>query len=175
LARPSRFDVYIPIPGGLFQYIRMDDQSLSAARTLHYRCENAQLPGKTIATTEQKIYGAVEKYPYLTTYNDIDLTFIVSDDMGEKKFFDTWMNFINPTLSNNFRYKSEYATNVLINQYNVTNTNTYSVQLIEAYPISVNQLDLDWSNDGYHKLNVTFAYTRWEDPNSNAQANDTGF
>jgi hypothetical protein len=26
----------------------------------------------------------------------------------------------------------------------------------------VNQLDLDWSSDGYHKLSVTFAYTRWE-------------
>jgi hypothetical protein len=25
----------------------------------------------------------------------------------------------------------------------------------------MNQMDLDWSSDGYHKLNVTFAYTYW--------------
>jgi hypothetical protein len=26
----------------------------------------------------------------------------------------------------------------------------------------MNQLDLDWSNEGFHKLAVTFAYTRWQ-------------
>jgi hypothetical protein len=30
------------------------------------------------------------------------------------------------------------------------------------FQMSVNQMDLDWSSDGYHKLVVTFAYTRWE-------------
>ena len=32
----------------------------------------------------------------------------------------------------------------------------------------MNQMDLDWSGDGYHKLTVTFAYTRWE--NNSLQA-----
>ena len=31
-----------------------------------------------------------------------------------------------------------------------------------AYPISMNQMDLDWSSDQAHKLVVTFAYTRWQ-------------
>jgi hypothetical protein len=29
-------------------------------------------------------------------------------------------------------------------------------------------MDLDWSSDGYHKLNVTFAYTYWQ--NNSLQA-----
>ena len=33
---------------------------------------------------------------------------------------------------------------------------------MDAYPISMNQLDLDWNGDGYHKLTVTFAYTYWK-------------
>ena len=45
---------------------------------------------------------------------------------------------------------------------------TYSVNLYDAFPISMNQMDLDWSGDGYHKLNITFAYTRWE--NNSLQA-----
>jgi phage-related protein len=32
----------------------------------------------------------------------------------------------------------------------------------------MNQMDLDWSADGYHKLNVTFAYTYWQ--NNSLQA-----
>ena len=45
---------------------------------------------------------------------------------------------------------------------------TYSINLIDAYPISVNQLDLEWSNTDYHKLVVVFAYTYWQ--NNSIQA-----
>jgi hypothetical protein len=162
LARPNKFDVNIPVPLTLIPYVKN-------AKNLVYRCENANLPGRTFATTEQKIgSNPVEKYPYLTTYNDLDLTFIVDDDMNQKVFFDAWMNFINPTYNYNFRYKGDYSTAITINQYDVTNQISYSINLWDAYPISMNQMDLDWSSDGYHKLNVTFAYTYWQ--NNSLQA-----
>jgi hypothetical protein len=162
LARPSRFDVSIPVPLTLILYV-------SSARSLTYRCENAQLPGRTFGVAEQK-FGSnpVEKYPNMTTYNDIDLTFIIDDDMNQKVFFDAWLNFINPNYNYNFRYKGDYATTITINQYDVTNSLSYSVDLIDAFPISMNQMDLDWSSDGNHKLNVTFAYTQWK--NNSLQA-----
>jgi hypothetical protein len=156
LARPSRFDVQINAPLALVPY-------LGDVRRLIYRCESAQLPGRTFATAEQKIgSNPVEKFPYLTTYNDMDLTFIVDDDMKQKVFFDQWLELINPSLNFNYQYKQNYATIITVNQYDVTNKLSYSVDLYDAYPISINQLDLDWSSDGYHKLAVTFAYTRWQ-------------
>jgi len=161
LARTNRFDVQIPIPLTLIPYV-------SSAKNLTYRCETAQLPGRTFATTEQKTYGPIEKYPYLNTYGDLDLTFIVDDDMNQKVFFDAWMNYINPLYNNNMRYKGDYSTTIVINQYNVSNELTYSVNLIDAYPISINQMDLNWGDDGYHKISVTFAYTYWQ--NNSLQA-----
>jgi len=155
LARSNRFDVNIPVPISLLPYLK-------TSRDLIYRCENANLPSKTFATTEQKIYGPIEKHPYLTTYNDIDLTFIVDDNMNQKVFFDAWLNYINPSYNYNFRYKDDYSTTITINQYNVKNEVSYSINLYEAFPVSMNQLDLDWSSDGYHKLIVTFAYTYWK-------------
>jgi hypothetical protein len=163
VARPNRFDVSIPVPLTLNQYVR-------TAREVRYRCETTQLPGRTFSTVEQNTYGPTEKYPSLTTYNDIDLTFIVDDDMRAKMFFDGWMNFINPSYNNDFRYKENYATTLTINQYGVDNRLTYSVNLYDAYPISMNQLDLDWNAEGYHKLTVTFAYTYWR--NNSRQALD---
>jgi hypothetical protein len=154
LSRPNRFDVYLFPPPGLYSEYNMVQ--------LAYRCEAAQLPGRTFATTDQRTYGPVEKFPYLTTYNDLDLTFIVSGDMEEKYFFDNWFEYINPKSTNNYKYKEDYSTDLLINQYDLSNRLTYSARIIQAYPISINQLDLDWSTDGYHKLIVTFAYTRWE-------------
>ncbi len=161
LARTNKFDVNIPVPLTLIPY-------LSSAKNLNYRCEAAQLPGRTFATLEQKTYGPIEKYPYLNTYTDIDLTFIIEDDMNQKIFFDAWMNYINPLYNNNFRYKGDYSTVVSVNQYDVTNNLVYSVNLYDAYPISINQMDLDWSNEAYHKLTVTFAYTYWQ--NNSLQA-----
>jgi len=155
LSRQNRFDVSIPIPLTLLPYVK-------SARQLTYRCENANLPGRTFATAEQKSYGPVEKYPYETTYTDIDLTFILDDDMQSKLLFDAWLNYINPAYNYNWRYKENYVTTITINQYSVTNDLTYSVNLYDAYPISMNQLDLDWNGEGYHKLSITFAYTYWK-------------
>ena len=162
LAKPHRFDVNIPIPLTLIPYVQ-------SAKNLVYRCEGAQLPGRTFATAEQQIgSNPVEKYPYLTTFNDVDLTFIVDNSMEQKVFFDAWLNYINPQYNYNFRYKGDYATTITINQYNSQNEIIYSVNLYDAYPVSMNQLDLNWSDDGYHKLVVTFAYTYWQ--NNSLQA-----
>jgi hypothetical protein len=157
LARPNRFEVRInpsqslnSIPGYTFP------------NNLRLRCESAELPSRTFATAEQK-FGSnpIEKYPYQTAYNDLVLTFIVSGDMYEKKFFDGWMSLINPEKSYNFNYKNTYVIDLSVVQYDVSNNPQYAVNIIESYPIAVNQLDLDWSSDGYHKLTVVFAYTYW--------------
>jgi len=156
LARPNRFEVFLNLPTSVSKAAACDTENL------RYRCETAQLPGRTFDTIEQKTYGPIEKFPNLTTYTDIDLSFIVEDNMKVKEVFDLWLEFINNIIDNNFRYKSEYAADITIAQYTVTNELAYGVNLIDAYPISMNQLDLDWSSDGYHKLTVTFAYTYWD-------------
>jgi hypothetical protein len=157
LARPSRFDVNIPIPVAL-------GFNITTGRSLNMRCEAAQLPGRTIETTTKKLGSApIEKFPIHTNYNEITLDFIVSDNMNEKIFFDAWMELINPTTDFNMQYKNNYAVDILINQYDVTNKLTYSANMIEAFPIDVNQMDLNWSSvDSVHKLSVVFAYKQWQ-------------
>lgn len=162
VARPSRFDVLIPVPLALARYI-------TTGRHLAMRCESVDMPGRTFATTEKKIGSApVEKFPYHTQYGESTFTFIVSDDMNEKIFFDAWMELINPTTDFNFQYKLNYSVDVSINQYDVSNNLTYAAVLREAYPLAVNQLNMDWSTDGYHKLSVVFAYKQW---NNNTVSN----
>jgi hypothetical protein len=155
LARPSRFDVTIPVPPALGVYI-------TSARGLSLRCESTSIPGKTYETVDKKMGSApVEKFPYHVNYNEVTMNFIVSGDMNEKIFFDAWMELINPTTDYNFQYKQNYAVDITINQYNNHNELTYASLLEEAYPVGVNQLDVDWSSDGYHKLAVTFIYKQW--------------
>lgn len=155
VAKPSRFDVQLNIPLILAPYV-------TSARQMQFRCETAQLPGRTLMTADRKIGTApVQKVPYQTVYNDAQMTFIVTDDMSEKILFDAWLEAINPSSNYNFQYKANYVSDILINQYDSQSNMIYQVQLIDAFPIEVNQLDLDWNDQNYHKLAVVFAYTNW--------------
>lgn len=165
LARTNHFDVFIPIPLGLFPFI-------GESRTLSLRCENAQFPSRNISTTPSKIYGVSEEYPYTSTFDDVSLTFLVTEDMSEKNLFDSWMNYINPISTYNVKFKNEYAVPIVIRQYNLQNELTMSVTLLDAYPKAINQMDLDWSSDAVHKATVTFAYTSWRNNSVESLASD---
>lgn len=154
-ARSNRFDVTINPPLILLALTSVN------SKTLKYRCEMTQLPGRTLATADRKTYGPIEKVPYISTYEDVDMTFLIDGGLEEKYFFDAWLDLVNPKTTNNFNYKNEYSTSILINQYDMSNNLVYTAELLDAYPISVNQMDLDWSSDSVHKLTVTFAYTKW--------------
>ena len=155
LARPARFDITIPVPLKLVQYLNISKQ-------LSLRCEAAQLPSISLGTIDRKIYGPIEKQPYMTSFNDAMFVINVSDDMSEKYLFDAWIQLINPNDTYNQTYKSDYAVPVSINQYDLSGNVSYSVTLNDAFPISVNQLDLDWSNETmFHKMYVDFAFHNW--------------
>lgn len=155
VARQARFDVQIPVPLSLVQYV-------TSAKNLSFRCETSNLPGRSMETTFKKMGSAPqEKFPYHTMYNEVNMNFIVSDDMNEKIFFDAWMDLINPSTTYNFQYKANYAVDISINQYDLTNKLTYSCLLQEAFPLQIGELDLDWTAEGFHKLAVVFTYKQW--------------
>lgn len=156
LARPNRFEVFLYPPPELIPYYQ------GGAKQLSLRCEHAELPSRVLATADKKIGTVpVQKFPYLSTYNDTTMTFMVGGDMSEKLLFDAWLELINPSSNFNFKYKKSYTSQIVIRQFDLSGNLTYNIMLIDAFPIDVGQLDLDWSSDGYHKLNVTFAYTYW--------------
>ena len=165
LARANKFDVYIPVPLGMVPFI-------GTSRKLALRCESAQLPGRNLDLTPMRIYGVIENFPFQSSYDNVTLTFLVSDDMKEKTFFDSWMNWIQPTVSYDTKYKQDYAVMLRINQYNVENKLSLSIDLMDAFPIAVNQLDLDWGSDSVHKLAVTFSYTSWRSNDIDAIATE---
>jgi T4-like virus tail tube protein gp19 len=157
LARPSRFEVYFTVPALL---------SLNyggIVRDLTYTCETAELPSRTFGTADQK-FGSnpTQKFPIHSSYNDLTLGFIIKDTMEQRTIFDVWMELINPTNTFDFNYKDDYKATINVVQYDLKNNPSYTTIIYNAYPIVVNQLDLDWSSDGHHKQTVVFAYDYWQ-------------
>lgn len=173
LSRSDRFRVLIPLPVSFGPTGESSD-------LLTLRCEDAELPGKSFSTFDVRTYGPIQRFPNLTTYNDITLTFLCSaniienNEIGffEKMIFENWMDTINPTPNktsnsvdiayHNFNYKKSYQTDITIEHYDLYDKLNYSVKLIDAFPISINQITLAWGNDQIARLSVTFAYTRWQ-------------
>lgn len=161
VARPYLFDVNIPIPPIMLVEGLLTDSS----KRLMLTCESAELPGRTFATTTQKIYGPTQKFPVLTSYSNMRLTFICEDrSFYQKKFFDSWFEYINPKETFNFSYKQGdgYTTNIAITQYTQAGEILYKVRLIDAFPVDMTHLSLDWDSTSTHKLVIDFAYTTWE-------------
>ena len=65
------------------------DNNLS--NSLRFRCESAELPGRSHTTSDQRLYGPVRKIPYNSGFIDTTLTFMCSDRyIEEKRYFDQW-------------------------------------------------------------------------------------
>jgi hypothetical protein len=200
LAKPCRFEVILPIPPYVNQFVgnsiiekilnlpnsifsdvssaigsafgrqgESDEFSKtsnsSLTRYLALQCESAELPGRTTATADVKIYGPTFKVPYQTQYTDTTLTFLCTNDFFERKLFDRWMEAIHPSDTNNIRFpkgqQSRYLTNIKIIQYDEFIKRIFAVELIDAFPIGIAPQQLSWGEEGFHRLSIQFAYQRY--------------
>lgn len=199
LARPNRFQVILPIPSYINNYIdssileqllnfpntiitevtdivnsalgtlptgQSKSSNASITRYFSLQCETAQLPGKVLQTADVKIYGPTFKVPYQKQFDNATLGFLCTNDFYERKLFDQWIDAIMPSSTNNLRYarddETRYLTNIKIIQYDDFIKQIYAVELIDAFPIAVASQDLSWSDDGFHRLSIQFAYQTYK-------------
>lgn len=156
---------------------------VGGAENLSFLCDSAVLPGLGYQTDEIRMsgYGNVEKRPYATIFQDIPLTFYSDADGSVFKYFHAWMQSVfafndaanpNGTVKglpmNSFQYPSEYYGVVEIIHMNEINTTKQAdntivkYQLLEAYPIAIGDIQVDWNmQDQILKIPVTFTYTNW--------------
>ena len=170
-AKNSLYDVKIfqpPIWSYELSKIQFDKNSkvVGTFEPLTYLCESSEMPGKSFEIERVKIYGPGYNVPYLTTYQNIALTFLCTNAHLERELFDLWMNsIINPN-TNNVRFPkghdSSYMTPIHITQYDSQEKEIYKVQLIDAFPASIAPQQLAWSDDGFQRLTVSFLYQKYE-------------
>tara|TARA_Y100000310_G_scaffold181344_1_gene181269 strand:+ start:199 stop:1029 length:831 start_codon:yes stop_codon:yes gene_type:complete len=141
--------------------------SKALAEGVSFRCEQAEIPGRQVATTDTRIYGPIRKIAYTQTFTEVNMTFICSHDLREKVFFDKWQEVI-VGMGNeeedryDVAYYNDYISQLQVQQYDVSNNVTYTVEYIDAFPVTVAPLTLSWGSSEIHKVQVTFAYHHWK-------------
>tara|TARA_Y100000310_G_scaffold300025_1_gene335370 strand:- start:3174 stop:3794 length:621 start_codon:yes stop_codon:yes gene_type:complete len=138
-------------------------------------CTSVSLPGMTFSTNPHTgIPGPDVKYPYQTAYEDMAMTFMTtSDQLIERRFFEVWMQKINPILSGHndnkygyksFDYRDNYITDIEISTLNsfkaAAPVPNYSIVLRNAYPIGLSTVALG-ATEGLLDTTVSFSYSHW--------------
>jgi len=150
-------------------------------RELTLLCENAELPGRDINIIEYRHYGFIKRLPHNNQYGQAQFTFISTGDFWEKRLFDRWLDVMIPTESGLVTYPLDnngnqvYETVIQVNQFDQQGNMIYNATLIDAIPVSVTPMSLDWSSDTPHKLSVTFNFRKWVSDSTNATVQPTDF
>ena len=122
---------------------------------LRFRCSEVDLPGRSISSIDHKVVGYSEKLAYESTFSDLSLGIILSEDMFEKELFEKWQDLAvgNYRTQNNYSntmfdlgYYDDYVGTVDIRVFNDVGDMTATYKLHEAWPVSVGDISLSWSN-----------------------------
>ena len=127
-----------------------------------FACRGASFPGRTLSTYQWTTMGAEKDYPYISTYDNIDLTFLCSSyEAMERKFFDGWMNQIIGINSHGVGYKDDFTCDIDIAMHAPTHEKTLEARLINAYPVSISAIEFAHDEGQPVEFTVTFAYDKW--------------
>lgn len=189
----NKFEVYVHVPKFLQnKTMKVNGRDTSLARigsVLKYRVNRVTTPGVSLATVDVFRYGigTTQKMPYGSQFFDVSLALMLDKNTDFWDFWYNWMNGIynfngqEPNGNNIFsggkipnfaaEYKDEYSTTVSIIIYDDQGKAVKTITLYEAYPSSLKDMTLSWSETNLLALSLTMTYTNYTIVGSNVNPN----
>ena len=125
VARQNKFYVMFNLPRGFISdgIPTVNDGANSyflsrrgGSTQVYWSCEIAEIPGRSISTSERRIYGPPKHIGYGYTFAPVTMTFRVHNNMTERRFFESWQETITSTYTNDANYFDEYKSDIVIHQ-----------------------------------------------------------
>ena len=177
----DRYHVSFKAPDGVIleanAYLATENTEKITNR-LSWLCDTINIPSRSLTTTEFRTYGLPVKRPYGSVYTESQMEFLCTRNMGEKKFFDAWLNYIFNNNSYDIAYYDNYVTDIDIYHFDRSasdasdlDKSTYHIKLEEAYPTLVGEISMNHTASEVLKIPITFTYKKYvhTDINSTTQ------
>ena len=135
LSRTTHFRVLISGPQNL--------QSVEDEQDMIFRCEAATEPGRSISVNDSSYYyGLPLARASGSTFGEIDLTFILSEDYREKLYFERWQDLmVGPYRSGgvsqdmyDIGYFDDYVGSMQIMRFNQLEQLTHTTYYENVFP-----------------------------------------
>jgi len=171
--RTNKFKVTMTAPVGLF----LQDAVSGVSRSLEFWCESVNLPGYIIGSHDVRrwTFGPVEKRALTPSFTDLQCTFINDNKSSIWGFFQSWQQLILPHERQNgintsrrgafayeLDYKTNYATDIVIEVFKETGVRTIKVTCLEAFPAQIPDTPFSWADtNNVMRFPVVFHYLDW--------------
>ena len=153
-------------------------------RDLNILCTNVNMPGRQILTQERLIGIKGRKMPNGFASDDVSMTFHVMNDYMIKDYFEEWQESTISQANHEIAYPSSSCRDVRIAQLKkgmafdfpidkifginldidirTRDSVVYECKLLDAFPTTMNAIELNNELDGLVQLNVQLSYRNWE-------------
>ena len=156
-------------------------------KEMRFLCRAASIPSKDISTSDWSAYGPIGKFPYESSHGDLELEFMITNNkMLERKFFEAWLNIVEDSGTHTIGWLKDYISTINVHilshgkhGYN-SSTNTDlgggrtrntpgehdnkrigTVEIKDAYPVSLSEITLNHDNEGLQTFSVTLTYDQY--------------
>jgi hypothetical protein len=180
LAPASKFDVQITIPNNT----KLNE--LASKREISFLAFSADIPGINLTPDYVFLngYGRVNEVPVRPNLSECDIGFYIDESNVTYELFYTWINNVVNMDGNNYKsspnnsrdayydevfYAKEYYSTINLS-YLGNKNKLFTIQLLDAFPIQLSGLGLDWNTTdtiatgevkiAYRAMKVTFEQTR---------------
>lgn len=126
-----------------------------------YTCEASQLPGFTFTTEERDIMGLKSEIPINFGHEKLQLSFLCSSSMTERKFFDAWFKLIHNPETSTMGYYDTYVGEIIVRTFDDIGNPSYVVKYLNCYPNTLTSQNLTWAETNVLRLTVDFSYEKW--------------
>jgi hypothetical protein len=157
--------------------------SIAGSLILSVMTEKAAIPAKSFSTANIIRHGQHLMMPYGQHHETFKMTFICSNSMLERTYFDLWTQFIQKPNTHYMEYYDTYKTTIIIKKMSGSggvdgfladpgSSPTFNNPLVEAgsllstyyledaYPVSIGAQELSYADtSSYLTLDVEFAYS----------------
>ena len=153
-------------------------------RDLNILCSNVNMPGRQILTQERLIGIKGRKMPNGFASDDVNMTFYVMNDYKVKEYFEEWQQSTISQDTYEIAYPDSYCRDVRIAQLKkgmafdlpidkifginidldirTRESIVYETKLLDAFPTTLNAIELNNELDGLVQLSVQLSYRNWE-------------
>ncbi len=166
--------MYQTIPG------KKRTQGKDFMRKMSLLCTEAELPGTSFQTSLAVGHhqGIQEEFPNLRTFPPLNLVFYCDADQVILEVFETWMTYINPTMTkkrninafSRFNYPEDYKEIIHITKFERDTfvddkeeykSNLTSYEFVNVWPTNLTSMRVAYGNSNVLKCSVQLAYDRF--------------
>ena len=140
------------------------------SESLRLFCNSASIPALNIMSSPYRENEASFEVPYGISYEPVTMNFYADRKMKIKGLFDNWHGQIansrtgatGSSNDNRFEFMDQFTTDIKITVLGKDMDPVYNLSLIDAWPKSIGNIDMNFANTDIINFPVQFVYKRIE-------------